>query len=88
MKKIVLITAAALAIPFVTGSCTTTYDAYGRPVQSVNPGTAAAAAVAAGVIGYALADDDRRVYNVHPQRRHFHQNQFNPYNPYPYPARW
>jgi hypothetical protein len=33
----------------------TTYDAYGRPVQSVDPGLAAAGVVAAGLIGYAVA---------------------------------
>jgi hypothetical protein len=36
-------------------SCMTTYDAYGRPVQSVDPGLAAAGVVAAGLIGYAVA---------------------------------
>jgi hypothetical protein len=39
-------------------SCMTTYDAYGRPVQSVDPGLAVAGVAAAGLIGYALADDD------------------------------
>ena len=34
----------------------TTYDAYGRPVQSVDPGLAIAGIAAAGLIGYALAD--------------------------------
>lgn len=43
-------------------SCTTTYDAYGRPVQSVDPGTAAAGAVAAGVLGYAIADSHDHHY--------------------------
>jgi hypothetical protein len=39
-------------------SCMTTYDAYGRPVQSVDPGAAVAGAAAAGVVGYALANDN------------------------------
>lgn len=39
-------------------SCMTTYDAYGRPVQSVDPGMAMAGVAAAGLIGYALADDN------------------------------
>ena len=48
-------------------SCTTTYDAQGRPVQSVSPEGAAIAAVAAGVIGYAIADNnnDRYYYGGH-----------------------
>lgn len=35
----------------------TTYDQYGRPVQSVDPGAAVAGAAAAGILGYALAND-------------------------------
>ena len=42
----------------VSTSCMTTYDEYGRPVQSVDPGAAVAGAAAAGIIGYALANDD------------------------------
>jgi hypothetical protein len=39
-------------------SCMTTYDSAGRPVQSVDPGVAIAGAAAAGVLGYALANDN------------------------------
>jgi hypothetical protein len=39
-------------------SCTTTYDAYGRPVQTVDPGVALAGVAAAGLIGYAIADNN------------------------------
>jgi hypothetical protein len=35
--------------------CTTTYDYYGRPVQSVDPGLAAVGVAAAGILGYAIA---------------------------------
>ena len=38
-------------------SCMTTYDAYGNPVQSVDPGAAVVGVAAAGLIGMALADD-------------------------------
>ncbi len=41
-------------------SCTTTYDSAGRPVQSVEPGTAVAAAAAVGVLGYAIAQNNDR----------------------------
>jgi hypothetical protein len=54
----------ALAV-FAGSSCTTTYDSAGRPMQSVDPGTAAAGAVAAGVLGYAVGNNrsnDRRYY--------------------------
>ncbi len=37
-------------------SCMTTYDAYGRPVQTVDPALAVAGVAAAGLIGYAIAD--------------------------------
>lgn len=39
-------------------SCMTTYDSAGRPVQSVDPGLAIAGAAAAGVLGYAIADNN------------------------------
>lgn len=55
-------------------SCTTTYDAYGRPVQSVDPGTAAAGAAAAGVAGYAIgrnSDNDRKSYHRGGYRRSY-----------------
>jgi len=56
MKKITIWMLAG-AIGLTSLSCTTTYDAYGTPRQSVDPGTAAAAAVAAGIIGYAIANN-------------------------------
>jgi len=37
-------------------SCMTTYDAYGRPVQSVDPGLAVAGVAAAALIGYSMND--------------------------------
>jgi len=47
----------------------TTYDAYGRPVETVDPGLAVAGIAAAGLIGYAAANNhsnyrncDRRTY--------------------------
>ncbi len=46
----------------------TTYDAYGRPVQSVDPGVAAAGVVAAGALGYALANDNDDHHHHHYRR--------------------
>ena len=37
-------------------SCMTTYDSYGRPVQSVDPALAIAGVAAAGLIGYAASN--------------------------------
>lgn len=44
-------------------SCTTTYDYYGRPVQSVDPGMAAAGIAAAGLIGYAIGQHNDHHHN-------------------------
>jgi hypothetical protein len=45
--------------------CMTTYDSAGRPVQSVDPGLAVAGIAAAGVLGYALADDNDHYHHHH-----------------------
>jgi hypothetical protein len=54
-KTITLILTGAIAL--VSTNCTTTYDAYGNPRQSVDPGTAVAGAAVAGVLGYAIANN-------------------------------
>lgn len=60
---------ALLAFAGSSVSCMTTYDAYGRPVETVDPGLAVAGIAAAGLIGYAAANNhshyreyDRRPY--------------------------
>ena len=58
MKKTIAIMLAG-AFALASTNCTTTYDAYGNPRQSVDPGTAAAGVAAAGVLGYALAKDKK-----------------------------
>jgi hypothetical protein len=61
-------------------SCMTTYDSTGRPVQSVDPAVAVAGAAAAGLVGYALANDR--------DERHYHHYQGSPhYNHYGRPYR-
>ena len=48
----------------VSSSCMTTYDAQGRPVQSVDPGLAVAGVAAAGLVGYAAGSNHHnRHYN-------------------------
>lgn len=73
-KLIRFASAIALAAAVFTGtSCTTTYDAYGRPQQSVDPGMAVAGVAAAGLLGYALADnhnDHRGYYRPYHGRRY------------------
>lgn len=63
--------AAVLLILGLSGSgvsCMTTYDHAGRPVQSVDPGMAVAGVAAAGLIGYALADDTHSHHRPHYRR--------------------
>lgn len=60
------ISAALLAFTFSNVSCMTTYDAYGRPVETVDPDLALAGIAAAGLIGYAAA-------NHHSHKRDCHE---------------
>lgn len=57
----------AALICFIGGSvsCMTTYDAAGRPVQSVDPAVAVAGAAAAGLVGYAIANDNDHHHNYY-----------------------
>lgn len=55
MKKTLTIILIA-ALSFAGISCQTSYDAYGNPRQSVDPGVAVAGAAAVGVLGYAIAN--------------------------------
>ena len=56
----------ALAAFVITGnSCMTTYDANGRPVQSVDPAAAVAGAAAAGILGYAIANNNNDDHHHH-----------------------
>lgn len=54
---------ALLACATLSASCTTSYDAYGNPRQSVDPGVALMGVAAAGIVGYALADDNNHSYS-------------------------
>lgn len=79
MKYRLISAVAALALAVTSTSCTTTYDAYGRPVQSVDPGLAVAGIAAAGLIGYALADDndnDYRHYNRGGYHKSYHNHHY------------
>lgn len=56
-------------------SCMTTYDGYGRPVQSVDPGLAVAGVAAAALIGYSMHDN-------HHYSGHHHYRTYHPYGGY------
>ncbi len=56
-------------------SCTTAYDAYGRPQQVVDPAAAVLGAVAVGALAYGLAnsdDHDHRHYRSRYDRSYDH----------------
>lgn len=75
MKSLILKSAAVLTAIVASTSCMTTYDAYGRPVQSVDPAAATAGVVAAGVLGYAIANnnDDHHHHHHHGYRRGYYR---------------
>lgn len=58
----------ALAVSSV--SCTTSYDAYGNPRQTVEPGAAVAGVAAAGILGYALANNRSNNKNRYHNQRY------------------
>jgi hypothetical protein len=80
LRKALILTLASAAVSLGGVSCMTTYDAYGRPVQSVDPGAAAVGIAAAGVLGYALAND----HNNHHYHGHYHGGYYRPYAHRPY----
>jgi hypothetical protein len=67
----------------ITGSsisCMTTYDSAGRPIQSVDPGLAVAGVAAAGLIGYAIANDhDNHYYHGGHGGHGGHSGYYEPY---------
>ena len=72
MKRRLILLAAACSLIVICGtSCTTMYDSAGRPVDVITPEGAALAVVAAGVVGYAIADDghDNRHHRAHGHAR-------------------
>ncbi len=60
---------ALLACVSLSTSCMTTYDAYGQPRQSVDPGLAVMGVAAAGLVGYALGNDN---HNHHHTRNNYY----------------
>ena len=65
MRKKLFPLALGLGLAASVSSCTTMYDAQGNPREVVSPEGAALAAVAAGVIGYAIADNNNDYHHGH-----------------------
>jgi hypothetical protein len=55
-----LVYALIAALGFSAVSCTTHYDHYGYPRQTVDPAAATAGVAAAGLIGYAIGNNRSR----------------------------
>jgi hypothetical protein len=53
---------ACVLLAFSTTSCMTTYDAAGRPMQTVDPVVAMAGVAAAGVAAYAIGQNSNNGY--------------------------
>ncbi|BCU75869.1 hypothetical protein llg_05840 [Luteolibacter sp. LG18] len=67
---------ATVLVGFTAVSCTTTYDAYGNPRESVDP---LAAAAVAGVAGYAIGHNNRpKYYYGGPYYRPYYRNNWGP----------
>ena len=78
ISKSPLLITLSLGLALAFTSCTTSYDSYGRQTQSVDPGLAVAGAAAAGILGYAIANDRKNT-----QRRNDHyRNQHQAYHPH------
>ena len=57
MKKILIRLIFCTLIVSTAASCTTAYDAYGRPQQVVTPGGALLGAAAVGLLAYGLSNN-------------------------------
>lgn len=69
-KQTIKYVGLALLAAVGLSSCSTTYDAYGRPVQSVDPGAAAVGAVAIGAAAYAIGSNNNNNYKKRPNNHH------------------
>ena len=62
IKTRLKIIVTGLASVLLFSSCVTTYDAYGRPVQTVDPGAAAVGAVLLSAAAYAVGHNNSHHY--------------------------
>lgn len=70
------LTVAGIVAALGLSNCTTTYDAYGRPVQSADPAAVAIGALALGATAYAIGKNNR------PKHRHYHGHRGHDYGHY------
>jgi len=80
LKGLLVKSLAVLGVSVMATSCMTTYDAYGNPRQSVDPGMAVAGVAAAGLIGYALGDDDDNYRSYRSNNHYRHSRNYGGYD--------
>lgn len=73
----------AIVTALFLANCSTTYDSYGRPVQSVDPVAVGIGAVALGAIAYSAGKNNRnhRYYN-NGYRGHYNHGHYRNYRSY------
>lgn len=70
-KSWIKLTVAGLASALLFSNCVTSYDSYGRPIQTVDPAAVAVGAVALGAVAYAVGKNNRSHYRHHGHYRHY-----------------
>jgi len=65
-KSWIKLTVAGIASALLLSNCVTSYDQYGRPIQTVDPGAAAVGALVVGAAAYAIGHN-----NSHSGRGHY-----------------
>ncbi len=58
-KSWIKLTVASIASALLLSNCVTSYDQYGRPIQTVDPGAAAVGALVIGAAAYAIGENNR-----------------------------
>ena len=57
-KSWIKLTVAGIASALLLSNCVTSYDAYGRPIQTVDPAAVAVGAVLLGTAAYAIGHNN------------------------------
>ncbi|MES2597909.1 MAG: hypothetical protein V4662_21430 [Verrucomicrobiota bacterium] len=84
-KKLHRLFLASLVV-VMGASCTTAYDAYGRPQQVIDPGTAVLGAAAVGLLAYGLGSSNNNRHHNHHGYRSSRYSGYGGYSGYGYPA--
>ncbi|MCP5538187.1 MAG: hypothetical protein H7A51_18390 [Akkermansiaceae bacterium] len=67
-KSWIKLTVAGIASALLFSNCVTSYDSYGRPIQTVDPGAVAVGALALGAVAYAAGHNNGHHHSGHYRR--------------------